>query len=167
MTDKTEGKNINIAFADESPSSTVDAEDRTKESLERERIYDEEISPLMKQIIDKCREHKMPLFVECEYNSGDFCKTSLAPKEWNPHHGLTTLNIISQCFEKHGVNIDKYFMWIIKNIKESGGHSSMFLGQLGYKWDTGEYDWNQAYNMLQGAKVDVNSKNKDKEKNRD
>jgi len=150
--EKDKGKNIYIKFVDDAPTSTADIEERTEESINREKIYDNEISPIVQQLIEKCKEHKMPLFVECEYNSGDFCKTGLNPKEWNPHPGFTTLDVITQCFQRDGVNIDKYFMWLLKQVKEAGGHGSIYLSMLGYKVETGEYDWSQAYHMLLGAK---------------
>lgn len=148
-------KNIKIVFCDESPQplSDIDPSERSKESIDREKIYDAEISPIMKQLIDKCKEHKMPLFVECEYAEGDFCKSHLAPKDWNPHAVFTTFEVISQCIQNSGVNIDKYLFWIIKQIEEAGGHSSIFMSQLGYKAETGKYDWNQAYHMILGAKT--------------
>ena len=150
---KEEGKNIHIVFADESirPASEVDQEARSQESKDREKIYDDEISPIMQQLIEKCKEHKMPLFIECEYAQGDFCKSNLSPNDWDPHAVFTTFEAISQCVQKGGVNIDKYFFWLIKQIKEAGGHGSMFMSQLGYKAETGEYDWSQAYHMLLGA----------------
>lgn len=50
-----EGKNIYIVCPDESPQSTesVDKEDRTDESIAREKIYDDEISPIIQQLIKK------------------------------------------------------------------------------------------------------------------
>lgn len=156
MAENEKGKNIHIVFADESsqPLENIDPSERTEESIEREKIYDEEISPLMQQLIEKCKEHKMPLFVECEYAKGDFCKSNLAPKDWNPHAIFNTFEAISQCIQNGGVNIDKYLFWVIKQIKEAGGHGSIFMSQLGYKAETGEYDWNQAHCMLHGAKPD-------------
>jgi len=149
-----EGKNIHIVFPDEGPTPMVDVddEDRTEDSKDREKIYDEEISPLIQQVIEICKENKMPLFIECEFNKGDFCKTAIAPEEWNPHGGFLTLDVITQCFQDDGVNIDKYIMWVIKQVKEAGRHGSIYLSQLGYKAETGEYDWELANNMLQGAK---------------
>lgn len=149
-----EGKNIHIVFADEGPKSMdeIDHDSRDQENIDREKIYDEEISPLIKQVIEKCLEYKMPLFLECEYSKGDFVKTCLRPEEWNPHAVFTTLDVITQCIQSGGVNIDKYLFWVIKQIKEAGGHGSIFMSQLGYKAETGEYEWEQAYHMLQGAK---------------
>lgn len=151
--EKEEGKNIHIVFADESaqPLENIDPSEISEESIDREKIYDEEISPLMQQLIEKCKEHKMPLFIECEYAPGDFCKSNLSPNDWDPHAVFTTLEVISQCIQNGGVNIDKYLRWVIKQIKEAGGHGSIYMSMLGYKAETGEYDWGQAYHMLLGA----------------
>jgi len=150
---KDEGKNVHIVFAGEGsqPLENIDPSERSEESIAREKIYDEEISPLMRKVIEKCQEHKMPLFIECEYAPGDFCKSNLSPADWDAHAVFTTFEAISQCIQNGGVNIDKYFFWLIKQIKEAGGHGSIFMSQLGYKTETGEYDWSQAYHMMMGA----------------
>lgn len=151
-----EGKNIHIVFTDKStiPTSEIDDEDREQESIDREKIYDDEISPIITQLIAKCKEHKMPLFLECEYNPGDFCKTNIAPEDWNPHVVFTTFEVISRCIQDGGVNIDKYLMWVIKQVKAAGGHGSIYLSQLGYETETGEYRWSLRHNMSIGAKPD-------------
>jgi len=64
---------------------------------ERERIYDEELSPLMTKIIEVCREHDIPLVFSCQLNDdrvGDadvdeegepvgpfFCTTFIVPED--------------------------------------------------------------------------------------
>jgi hypothetical protein len=115
-----------------------DDEYRTDDSKKREEIYDKEISPLMKQLIDKCKEHKMPLFIECEFNPGDFCKTCVAPDDFNPHPGFITLDVITQCFVERGVNVDKYLMWLCGEVEKAGGHGSIYLSLLGYDPQTGK-----------------------------
>lgn len=106
----------------------------------------------------------MPLFLECEWNPGDFCKTVIKLDEWNPHPVFTTFNVISQCVQGEGVNIDKYLYWILKQVKEAGGHSSTFLMRLGYEPETGNYRWSLADNMLQGAKGVRKSENQEERK---
>lgn len=149
-------KDIHIIFADETlrPASEIDDEDREQESIDREKIYDDEISPLMTQLIAKCKEHKMPLFVECEYSPGDFCKTNLSTDEFNPHAVFDTFEAISQCIQSGGVNFDKYLKWVIKQVKKDGGHGSIYLSMLGYDTETGEYRWSLRHNMSMGAKPD-------------
>lgn len=151
-----EGKNIHIVFANEGPipTSEIDDKDREQGSIDREKIYDDEISPIVQQLLAKCKKHKIPFFLECEYSPGDFCKTAISHKDWNPHPGFNTLDVITQCFQSGGVNIDKYLMWVIKQIEKSGGHSSIYMSQLGYEVETGKYSWSLRHNMSMGAKPD-------------
>jgi hypothetical protein len=93
-----------------------------------EKIYDEQISPLMQQIIDICKEHKIPMFAEVQFGPEDFCKTVLV---WPGSHPIMThLSALSQCDCEGGVNIDKYMMWVSKSARLEG-HSSFFLKMAG------------------------------------
>lgn len=56
-----------------------------------EKVYDEQIAPLMKQIIAICKKHKLPMLAEfCFKSDGegghDFCATCIprGKKEWLP-----------------------------------------------------------------------------------
>lgn len=44
---------------------------------DNEHIYDEQIAPLMTQIIAICNEHKIPMVASFEYAPGELCTTSL------------------------------------------------------------------------------------------
>ncbi len=44
---------------------------------DNEDIYDDEIAPLMAQIIAICKLHEMPMFATFEYAPGDFCTTAI------------------------------------------------------------------------------------------
>lgn len=49
---------------------------------DNERVYDEQIAPLMKQIIEICKKHEMPMFASFVYAPDNFCTTNLpGPKE--------------------------------------------------------------------------------------
>jgi hypothetical protein len=54
----------------------------------REAVYDEQISPLMAQIIAICKEHKIPMLADFdisgEEDDGLRCTTFLLDDEWNP-----------------------------------------------------------------------------------
>lgn len=39
----------------------------TKDSYDLEKVYDEQIAPLMTKIIAVCNEHKMPIFATFQY----------------------------------------------------------------------------------------------------
>ncbi len=55
--------------------------------MTREEIYDDKIFPLMKQIIDVCKEHDIPLVASFQLNDdrleGDMfaCTTAVLPKD--------------------------------------------------------------------------------------
>lgn len=91
-----------------------------------EKIYDEQISPLMQQIIEICKNHDIPMFADFQYSDDGFCKTHRA----TGHPLFNHYNAICQCKGEGGVNIDKYMMWVMR---EAGkvGHNSIILNQLG------------------------------------
>ncbi|WP_127833980.1 hypothetical protein [Pantoea dispersa] len=53
-----------------------------KELFDLENVYDEQISPLVQQIIDICNENQIPMVCSFAYkndaeNGGSFCSTAL------------------------------------------------------------------------------------------
>ena len=48
---------------------------------DKEKVYDEEIHPLMAQIIAICKRENIPMVASFEYGPGDLCSTILAPKD--------------------------------------------------------------------------------------
>ncbi len=48
-----------------------------KKSFDLESVYDEQIAPLMTQIIDICKRHSLPMAATFEYASDDFCTTTI------------------------------------------------------------------------------------------
>ena len=118
---------------------------------EKEKIYDEQISSLMKQIIDICKEHKISLFADFGFDPipqveddegrypSDSCRTSLMGEEYNSHWIYNHFNVIYECRSKdRAVNIDKYLMWLEKEVRELGSHSSIYLSQMGISPETGK-----------------------------
>jgi hypothetical protein len=117
---------------------------------EKEKIYDEQISPLIQQIIEICKEHKIPMFTnfgfapvpQVEDEEGrypaDSCVSSLLGEGYDHHWVYEHFNVLHQCRGEDGVNVDKYFMWLEKQVKEQGAHGSIYLAQLGIKPETGE-----------------------------
>ena len=61
------------------------AQERT---WDKESVYDEQIAPLMTQIIETCKEHKIPMFASFQYSKvpGDamFCTTALLDASFQP-----------------------------------------------------------------------------------
>lgn len=93
-----------------------------------EKVYDDEISPLIVKIITICKEHDMPMFASFQYSDSDFCTTILAS---GPHHPVFDhYSAIKQSIEDNGVNIDKYLFGVLREAHKYG-HSSLCLKQLG------------------------------------
>ena len=55
------------------------------EQFDLEEIYDEQIAPLMTQIIAICAKHKLPIAATFEYATGDFCTTTMATSRASDH----------------------------------------------------------------------------------
>ncbi|MES0444938.1 MAG: hypothetical protein ABUJ92_00195 [Desulfobacterales bacterium] len=101
-----------------------------------EEVYDNEISPLMKQILDICKKHEMPMFAEFQFNDDGWCKSRI------PGHPIFDhFDALSQSIQDQGVNIDKYMFYVAKRANEEG-HSSIVLSQLGIP-HVGERNENQ------------------------
>lgn len=94
-----------------------------------EKIYDEEISPLVTQLIDACEKHKMPFFMNFEYSHGEFCRSGR--RRLGDSVLFVFLDHLSQCVtDDGGVDIDKFFLSIVKRAK-STGHNSIMMDFLG------------------------------------
>jgi hypothetical protein len=73
-----------------------------KESWDLERVYDDEIAPLMTRIIAVCKEHRMPMIASFAYKNTDegidFCSTSLPFENRNVSALNQALSVIrSRC----------------------------------------------------------------------
>lgn len=51
---------------------------------DNESVYDEQIAPLMKQIIAICKEHSIPMLATFVYAPEQFCTTSLPVDHFYP-----------------------------------------------------------------------------------
>lgn len=60
---------------DASAGSSPNTDSTPAESWGLERIYDEQIAPLMTQIIAICQEHEIPLVATFEYEPNECCST--------------------------------------------------------------------------------------------
>ncbi len=96
-----------------------------KEKKEREKIYDEQIYPLMSQIIAICKANDMPMFCDIEYAEGDFSTTLIPASE--KHFIYECYHILRQCKEPGGVNIDKF---LINAEGKFGAGSSVYLNLM-------------------------------------
>ena len=79
--------------------------DSEKASFDKEPVYDAEIAPLIKQIIDVCKRNNIPMLATFVYGKGrdddpgeiDFCTTYLHDCEaepWAPPELVEALDII-------------------------------------------------------------------------
>jgi hypothetical protein len=69
-------------------------QEKEKPLYDLELVYDEQISPLMTQIIAICKEHRMPMLASFQYqrdedNGEAFCTTSLPFEERGTAETLT------------------------------------------------------------------------------
>jgi len=69
--------------------------------MTKENVYDEQISPLVRQIIDICREHEIALLLSAQLEDEDerelFCTTILAgTDEVSCEKFVQALNVIRQ-----------------------------------------------------------------------
>jgi hypothetical protein len=95
---------------------------------DKEKIYDEQIFPLMEKILAVVKEHKIPFFTTFQCSDDTFCTSELIPRE-DSHIILEFLDALYQCREGNGVNIDKFMIWVIKQVGELN-HTSLILNQL-------------------------------------
>lgn len=95
---------------------------------DREKIYDEQISPLMQQIIKICQDNDIPVFAEFQFGPCDFVKTNVSQ---NGHWLFKWLDACTQCAQEDGMNADKFIMWLMKSDKVNA--SSACLHLLGKK----------------------------------
>lgn len=91
----------------------------------KEEIYDEQIAPLMTQIIDICRAHKIKLHASYELDGDMMCTTYLDHGEPSPVP-LRLMYYASQA----GSNVDA-FMGAVKRDAQEYGHTSIALELLG------------------------------------
>lgn len=90
---------------------------------DKEHIYDEHISPIMKQLVAICQAHGIPMFAKFQFHDAAFCTTVLHD---GAHPLLHHLQALGQCASGGGVNIDKYLNWVAKKARTEG-HGSTYL----------------------------------------
>ena len=64
--------------------------------MNKEQIYDEEISPLMAQVIDICQKHKIAMVMTFHLPDDEqdtlHCSTALVSEDWKPSEMLLEMN---------------------------------------------------------------------------
>lgn len=92
---------------------------------DKEQVYDEQIAPLMTQIIEICRAHKIKMHASFELDGDMMCTTNLNHGEPSP----VPLRLMLYA-SKAGNNIDA-FMGAVKRDAQEYGHTSIALELLG------------------------------------
>jgi Zn-finger domain-containing protein len=77
----------------------------------KEKIYDEQISPLLREAAELCQKNDIPFFSEAQFSKTGFCQSTNIMKK----NVFKTYNAISQCKQEDTINIDKFLMWALKN----------------------------------------------------
>jgi hypothetical protein len=95
----------------------------------KEDLYDKEVYPLMKRIIDICKSNNIPMFAVFQCADDEFC-SSMRYRVDDAHRVFKFFDAIHQSIEGDSVNIDKFMFWVMKEAKKSG-HCSIVLNQLG------------------------------------
>jgi hypothetical protein len=93
---------------------------------DKEAIYDEQIAPLMTQLLEICQREGVPMIASFQYSEDGFCTSALS----TGHCVFTHYTALAQCAEDDGVNVDKYMNWVAKDARKNG-HSSMYLKMAG------------------------------------
>lgn len=94
--------------------------------MNKEKIYDQQIAPLMAQVIQICKREGITVFAEFQYSEDGFCTTLIPGSE--KHLQFTLFDALRQCKEDTGVNLDKFYIWCAKNIPNK---SSIVMNLLG------------------------------------
>ncbi|MGW5982047.1 hypothetical protein ACWFOP_16670 [Bacillus mycoides] len=86
---------------------------------DKEKIYDEEIAPLMQQILEICKREELPMvaqFYHAEESPYDeesvtplYCTSIIIPGDLNDEEGIQQLQDIDEVM-KYGKNGPPYFM---------------------------------------------------------
>jgi len=95
----------------------------------KEQIYDEQIAPLMSQIIEICKSENIPMFAEFQYSDLDFCKTLVYPNVDGRNVTMRLYDVLSTCKTEGGINIDKFFLHIARNFPNNGSMVMRMLGK--------------------------------------
>jgi len=93
---------------------------------DKEAIYDEQIAPLMTQLLEICHREGVPMFASFQYSEDGFCTSAQS----NGHCVFEHYRALAQCAEHGGVNVDKYMNWVAKDARKNG-HSSIYLKMSG------------------------------------
>ena len=95
----------------------------------KEKVYDEQIAPLMAQIIEICKREEIPMFADFQYADLDYCTTFIYPDVDGRNVTMNLYNVLSQCKIEEGVNIDKFFLSISRKYQNTSSIVMKILGK--------------------------------------
>lgn len=101
----------------------------------KESVYDEQLAPLMTQLLEVCQREGIPMFASFQYSDDGFCTSALT----GGHYVFSHYRALAQCAEFGGVNVDKYMNWVAKDARKRG-HSSIYLKAAGVPLSPEESD---------------------------
>jgi len=98
----------------------------------KEIIYDEKISPLVKQIIEICKENEINCFMDISIGDTDveFCETCL---NHNKSMKYSLLKYLSHSAQKGWVNLDNFLLKIYKEYPNN--ESSCYMDKIFENWN--------------------------------
>lgn len=94
--------------------------DEDREVGPKEKIYDEQIAPLMTQIIAICKEHGLGMHATFVLDGEDTCHTHIPNTPPHP-----TLHLM-YCLAAARGNLDSFLMQLVKQL-EGKEHGSIYL----------------------------------------
>lgn len=92
---------------------------------DKEKIYDAQISPLVKQIISICKDNELPMFCAFQFNDDGMAITKI-----RGHIVFDVCHAATLSCEGNSFNIDKLLMWVIREFNVA---CSVFLHQFSRK----------------------------------
>lgn len=89
-----------------------------------EKIYDEEIAPLLKQVGELCTKHGFPFIARVQYERTE-SDSAVGDTFFIPPHTAMKTRLAFQAMRSNA-NIDVLIAWIEKEAEKTG-HSSIYL----------------------------------------
>lgn len=80
--------------------------------IDREKEYDEEIAPQLFKLVQRSADLGMPFFAVVQFKDDDHGRTANICDSAHPI--MNAMNILAQCQEGGGVNIDKFTLSLMR-----------------------------------------------------
>lgn len=93
---------------------------------DKEAIYDEQIAPLMTQLLEICHREGVPMFASFQYSEDGFCTSAQS----NGHCVFEHYRALAQCAEHGGVNVDKYIEDLAEQLAASQAREESYRAEV-------------------------------------